>query len=249
MSTQWQPTREQHAWLMPWLTEFQFLPTPKLKAFEAKLSGEWLEIWPEKDVLWPDQEADLELTTNQMTELHLAENARKTGISSLNHTKMEEVAVHTTSLICLHSSDHPTNSYKPLARRRLIAMTQKSSTEFQDSPPPDYSTSSPFPEPAGGEGEFLEEQIGGGRRQPTPPPVQTPTRLRGIIKATDRDMGLVKEASACRARLVHQEPPADVGHDPLLTEAHNQSQVQPHQQSVPLPTFIPPVPRARSLGV
>ncbi|KAG1888669.1 hypothetical protein F4604DRAFT_1915708 [Suillus subluteus] len=90
---------------------------------------------------------------------------------------MEEVAVHTTSLTCLHSSDHPTNSYKPLARRRLIAMTQKSSTEFQDSPPPDYSTSSPFPEPAGGEGEFLEEQIGGGRRQPTPPPLRKHLRV------------------------------------------------------------------------
>ncbi|KAG2745360.1 hypothetical protein P692DRAFT_20670950, partial [Suillus brevipes Sb2] len=47
---------------------------------------------------------------------------------------------------------------------------------------------------------FPEEQVGGGRRQLTPV-IETPTKLRTHIKATNRDGGLVKEASVRRARL------------------------------------------------
>ncbi|KAG2364620.1 hypothetical protein BDR07DRAFT_1482239 [Suillus spraguei] len=118
-------------------------------------------------------------------------------------------------------------------------MTQKSATKIQESPPPDYSTSSPFPEPADSEGEILHEQIGGGRRQQTPPMVPTPTRLCGTLKATDRDVGLVKEASVHRARLINSEPSPDDDAGPglLPTEAHNQSGVQPRQQSITPPPF------------
>ncbi|KAG1901131.1 uncharacterized protein F5891DRAFT_1187823 [Suillus fuscotomentosus] len=55
--------------------------------------------------------------------------------------------------------------------------------------------------------EYVYEQLGGGRRQATPPEL-TPTRLRSRIRATLRDAGVVKQASIRRA---HQQPS---GHSP-----------------------------------
>ena len=50
---------------------------------------------------------------------------------------------------------------------------------------------------------FVQDQVGGGsRRQPSPPPTETPTRLRPRIKPTVRDTGLVQQAEHRRARLV-----------------------------------------------
>ena len=55
-----------------------------------------------------------------------------------------------------------------------------------------------------------EEQIGGGRRAPSPPPVQTPTRLRTIVKATTWDSGLVRDAEMRRWKLPADEEPQSV---------------------------------------
>ncbi|KAG6377897.1 hypothetical protein JVT61DRAFT_14685 [Boletus reticuloceps] len=55
--------------------------------------------------------------------------------------------------------------------------------------------------------EQLDEQIGGGRRLPSPPPIQTPTRLRAKVKATERDTGLVRDAGMRRGRLLDDAPP------------------------------------------
>jgi hypothetical protein len=78
MSNMWQPTCEQHAWLMPRLTKFHCIPIPTPKTFKTKLLDEWLQMWPERDVLWPDQqEVDLELTEDQKKELRSAEKARR----------------------------------------------------------------------------------------------------------------------------------------------------------------------------
>ncbi|KAG2737959.1 hypothetical protein P692DRAFT_20760630, partial [Suillus brevipes Sb2] len=44
------------------------------------------------------------------------------------------------------------------------------------------------------------EQIGGGR-QKSPPPIQTPTKLRTRIRPTSRDGGLVRKSARNRAKL------------------------------------------------
>jgi len=41
---------------------------------------------------------------------------------------------------------------------------------------------------------FVEGQVSGGRHQPSPPPTETPTRLRACIKPTVCDTGLVQQA-------------------------------------------------------
>ncbi|KAH7905363.1 hypothetical protein BJ138DRAFT_1230325 [Hygrophoropsis aurantiaca] len=48
-------------------------------------------------------------------------------------------------------------------------------------------------------------QLGGGRRYISPPVEVTPTRLRTRIKATERDVGIVRDAEGRRARLVDKE--------------------------------------------
>ncbi|KAI6006970.1 hypothetical protein EDD15DRAFT_2358040 [Pisolithus albus] len=50
--------------------------------------------------------------------------------------------------------------------------------------------------------DVIEEQIGGGRRLPSPPPQLTPTRFRTHVKATMHDSGLVRSAQARRERLL-----------------------------------------------
>ena len=49
---------------------------------------------------------------------------------------------------------------------------------------------------------FVEGQVSGGRRQSSPPPTETPTRLRARIKPTVRNTGLVQQAEYRRAHLV-----------------------------------------------
>lgn len=78
-----------------------------------------------------------------------------------------------------------------------------------DSPPPGYSApveslQTERPQVPHHE-DFVQEQIGGGRRFEDTPVEHTPTKLRSHIKATNRDAGLVKEASARRARLLNEE--------------------------------------------
>ncbi|KAG0706005.1 hypothetical protein DFH29DRAFT_1077381 [Suillus ampliporus] len=64
--------------------------------------------------------------------------------------------------------------------------------------------------------EYVHEQLGGGRRQATPPEL-TPTRLRSKIRATSRDAGVVKEASI---RQAHQLPHKQhSGHSPAPSGA------------------------------
>jgi hypothetical protein len=46
--------------------------------------------------------------------------------------------------------------------------------------------------------DYMQEQFGGGRRNPSPPVELTPSRLRSKLKATERDAGLVKGASTRR---------------------------------------------------
>ncbi|KAG2122215.1 hypothetical protein DEU56DRAFT_760398 [Suillus clintonianus] len=62
---------------MPRLTEFQHLPIPTPKTFNVNLLEGWLQRWPEQDVLWPDQEAEVKLTEDQKKELCLAEKDRE----------------------------------------------------------------------------------------------------------------------------------------------------------------------------
>ncbi|KIJ59340.1 hypothetical protein HYDPIDRAFT_33279 [Hydnomerulius pinastri MD-312] len=68
-----------------------------------------------------------------------------------------------------------------------------------------------------------EEQLGGGRRTPSPPPYQTATRLRSTVKATHCDSGLVREAQACRGRLLEHasvpaQPSSEYDENPFLSE-------------------------------
>ena len=63
---------------------------------------------------------------------------------------------------------------------------------------------------------FVQDQVGGGgRRQPSPPPTETPTRLRPRIKPTVHGTGLVQQAEHHRACLVdaetHLQLPTNVG--------------------------------------
>lgn len=60
------------------------------------------------------------------------------------------------------------------------------------------------------------EQLGGGKRIPSPPPVQTPTRLRSKVKATERDTGLVHKASTRRSRLIDEAVAAPITDDDEL---------------------------------
>jgi hypothetical protein len=67
------------------------------------------------------------------------------------------------------------------------------------------------------------EQIGGGRRAPSPPPVHTPTRLQQNIKVTSRDDGTVRKVQD-RCRMLLPQLPAtgdEVTHndpDPFVVE-------------------------------
>ncbi|KAG1873296.1 hypothetical protein C8R48DRAFT_669895 [Suillus tomentosus] len=81
-------------------------------------------------------------------------------------------------------------------------MTQKitdnpSAVDQWSSPHPSYMASSPA------SFDYIEEQFGGGRRYEPPPVELTPSRLRTKIKATARDVGVVKGASA-RRQAYHQ---------------------------------------------
>ena len=64
---------------------------------------------------------------------------------------------------------------------------------------------------------FVEGQVGGSRRQSSPPPTETPTCLLARIKPTVRDTRLVQQAEYRRACLVDTQDvetrlqlPADV---------------------------------------
>ncbi|KAF8131915.1 hypothetical protein EV363DRAFT_1164832, partial [Boletus edulis] len=65
-------------------------------------------------------------------------------------------------------------------------------------PPPECREQSgvfdAFNDPAG-------TQLGGGRHQPSQPPVETPTRLRTRIKPTGRDTGVIQIAGRRRAQM------------------------------------------------
>ncbi|KIK81908.1 hypothetical protein PAXRUDRAFT_154955 [Paxillus rubicundulus Ve08.2h10] len=62
--------------------------------------------------------------------------------------------------------------------------------------------------------DFLEEQVGGGRRNPSPPPYQTPMWLRTTVKAMDRDSSLVREAQGHQGHLLdHQASVPSSEHD------------------------------------
>ncbi|KAG2096303.1 uncharacterized protein F5147DRAFT_778352 [Suillus discolor] len=64
-------------------------------------------------------------------------------------------------------------------------------------PPQSYSTSSQSMHLLPGR-DYVQEQYGGGCRPKTPPVELTPTRLRSRIKATQHDVGIVKEAAIRR---------------------------------------------------
>ncbi|KAG6374453.1 hypothetical protein JVT61DRAFT_4495 [Boletus reticuloceps] len=54
----------------------------------------------------------------------------------------------------------------------------------------------------------VEEQVGGGRRLPSPLPILTPTRLRPTVKVTTRDTGLIRDAATRRGRLLDEANPS-----------------------------------------
>ncbi|KAG1882250.1 hypothetical protein F4604DRAFT_1678649 [Suillus subluteus] len=87
-------------------------------------------------------------------------------------------------------------------------MTQKlpenpSAVDQRPSPSPSYMSSSPV------SFDYMEEQFGGGRRYELPPVELTPSRLRTRLKATERDVGIVKHASA--RRQAYQNTSAEAG--------------------------------------
>lgn len=78
MSKRWQPTQEQHTWLMPHLTRYQVMPCSEEAAYLMLMHKEWLENWPEEDVLWPDCPMEQRvLSEGEKVVLRLAENERK----------------------------------------------------------------------------------------------------------------------------------------------------------------------------
>ena len=83
----------------------------------------------------------------------------------------------------------------------------------------------PPPVPNDSADTIIQGQVGGGRHQPSPPPAETPTRLRACIKPTVRDTGLVQQAEHHRARLADNlslesnlQPPSDT--NALLSAQH-----------------------------
>ncbi|KAG1816896.1 uncharacterized protein BJ212DRAFT_1299609 [Suillus subaureus] len=80
----WQPTQEQHMWLMPHLTKFKLrVPHSKEPAFWAQLNDQWLLKWPEQTLQWPDHLAGDVLTEDEEKELSAAEKARKQAVAGL----------------------------------------------------------------------------------------------------------------------------------------------------------------------
>ncbi|KAG1809163.1 uncharacterized protein BJ212DRAFT_1484671 [Suillus subaureus] len=78
MSKRWQPTWEQHTWLMPHLTKYQVMPCSEEAVYLMLMHREWLENWPEEDVLWPDHPMEQHaLSEDEKAELCLAEKERK----------------------------------------------------------------------------------------------------------------------------------------------------------------------------
>ncbi|KAG1798977.1 uncharacterized protein HD556DRAFT_1440047 [Suillus plorans] len=136
-------------------------------------------------------------------------------------------------------------------------MTQTSakitSVKIQDSPPPGYSAPPESlqperPEAPHTEEDFVEEQVGGGKRYQDPPVEHTPTKLRSHIKATNRDAGLVKEASMRRARLLNEEFMADSNGqvlDTLFADAEYSTPPQPALRE----RSVPPQPALRERSV
>jgi len=85
---------------------------------------------------------------------------------------------------------------------------------------------------------FVEGQVGGSHRQPSPPPMETPTHLQACIKPMVHDTGLVQQAEHRRARLVdthvvesNLQLPADVA---LVGDQH----VLPSSKSNAEPSFF-----------
>ena len=83
----------------------------------------------------------------------------------------------------------------------------------------------PPPEPNDSADTIIQDQVSGGRRQPSPPPAETPTRLRARIKPTVWDTGLVQQAEYRRARLTNGlavesnlQPPSDT--NALVNDQH-----------------------------
>jgi len=72
--------------------------------------------------------------------------------------------------------------------------------------------------------DYVLVQEGGGRREPSPSTMITPTRLRQRIKATTRDTGLIHEASFRRSHIPPSETSMDVpqssdgDNNPFLSE-------------------------------
>ena len=72
--------------------------------------------------------------------------------------------------------------------------------------------------------DFIIVQVGGGRREPSPPMVVTPTRLHQRIKPTTRNTGLVRDASFHHSYMtptkssVEDTPTTDNDDNPFLSE-------------------------------
>ena len=81
-------------------------------------------------------------------------------------------------------------------------------------------------------GDYMQEQYGGGRRHESPLVELTPTRLRSTIKATHRDVGVVRDAAIRRqetqllpdAHSAHSSAPSGMGS--LHTTHDNPGRVQ-----------------------
>jgi hypothetical protein len=79
--------------------------------------------------------------------------------------------------------------------------------------------------------DYMSEQFGGGRRCATPPAELTPSRLRSKLKATARDVGLVKGASIRRQAYQHATTVEDQDLVPVHSGAPNFTHAVPDNTS------------------
>jgi hypothetical protein len=107
----------------------------------------------------------------------------------------------------------------------------------QDIPPLQYTNMPPsVPLPPGG--DYIQEQYGGGRRHESPPVELTPTRLRSMIKTTQRDIGVVREAAIRRqgTQLSSDAPVDALVHSETVHPIHDASVAGGKASSSSLPS-------------
>ncbi|KAF8836912.1 hypothetical protein BDN67DRAFT_1014276 [Paxillus ammoniavirescens] len=94
--------------------------------------------------------------------------------------------------------------------------------------------------------DYVVDQVGGGHRQPSPPPVAMPTKLRTHIKATVHDSGLVQQAEGpVLLALDSQTRAQQNNHLTQSTTQHLHTAIPSSPQHLPIRT---PTPNTTTVG-